>query len=60
MGFDYFCFHDYDLIAEGPTFAESERRLATITEYLKEKKAASGIKLLWGTSNSFSSPYWWC
>jgi len=26
-GFDYFCFHDYDLIAEGPTFAGSERRL---------------------------------
>lgn len=56
MGFDYFCFHDYDLIAEGPTFAESERRLVTITEYLKEKKAESGIKLLWGTSNCFSNP----
>ncbi|GGF05311.1 xylose isomerase [Flavobacterium limi] len=56
MGFDYFCFHDYDLIAEGATFAESEKRLAFITEYLKEKKAASGIKLLWGTSNCFSNP----
>ncbi|WP_163397582.1 xylose isomerase [Flavobacterium fluviatile] len=56
MGFDYFCFHDYDLINEGPTFAESEKRLAFITEYLKEKKAASGIKLLWGTSNCFSNP----
>lgn len=56
MGFDYFCFHDYDLIAEGPTFGESERRLATITEYLKQKKAACGIKLLWGTSNCFSNP----
>ncbi|SHH90523.1 xylose isomerase [Flavobacterium defluvii] len=56
MGFDYFCFHDYDLIAEGPTFAESEKRLAFITEYLKQKKAESGIKLLWGTSNCFSNP----
>nr|WP_294787069.1 xylose isomerase [uncultured Flavobacterium sp.] len=56
MGFDYFCFHDYDLIAEGPTFAESEKRLAFITDYLKEKKAESGIKLLWGTSNCFSNP----
>lgn len=56
MGFDYFCFHDYDLIQEGPTFAASEKRLATITEYLKEKKAASGIKLLWGTANCFSNP----
>ena len=56
MGFDYFCFHDFDLIAEGPTFAESEKRIATITEYLKEKKAASGVKLLWGTANCFSNP----
>jgi xylose isomerase len=56
MGFDYFCFHDYDLIQEGPTFSESERRLNSITDYLKEKKAASGIKLLWGTANCFSNP----
>ena len=56
MGFDYFCFHDYDLIAEGATFAESEKRLAFIPDYLKQKKAESGIKLLWGTSNCFSNP----
>ena len=56
MGFDYFCFHDFDLIQEGASFAESEKRLATITEYIKEKKDASGIKLLWGTANCFSNP----
>jgi xylose isomerase len=56
MGFDYYCFHDYDLVQEGATFAESESRLATITEYLKEKQAASGVKLLWGTANCFSNP----
>ncbi|QOG04300.1 xylose isomerase [Flavobacterium sp. MDT1-60] len=56
MGFDYYCFHDYDLVNEGATFAESESRLATITEYLKEKQAASGVKLLWGTANCFSNP----
>lgn len=56
MGFDYFCFHDYDLIQEGKTLAESEERLATIIDYLKQKQAASGIKLLWGTSNCFSNP----
>ena len=56
MGFDYFCFHDYDLIQEGATFAESEQRLDTITNYLKEKQAKSGIKLLWGTANCFSNP----
>jgi len=56
MGFDYFCFHDFDLIQEGVSFAESETRLATITNYIKEKKAASGVKLLWGTANCFSNP----
>jgi xylose isomerase len=56
MGFGYYCFHDFDLIREGSTFAESESRLATITEYLKEKQAASGVKLLWGTANCFSNP----
>lgn len=56
MGFDYFCFHDYDLVAEGATLAESEKRLAGITEYLKGKKAESGVKLLWGTANCFSNP----
>ena len=56
MGFDYFCFHDFDLIQEAPTFAESEKRLALITDYLKEKKKESGIKLLWGTANCFSNP----
>ncbi len=56
MGFDYFCFHDYDLVAEGATLAESEKRLAGITEYLKGKKSESGVKLLWGTANCFSNP----
>jgi len=56
MGFGYYCFHDYDLIQEGATFGESESRLAAITEYLKEKQAASGVKLLWGTANAFSNP----
>ncbi len=56
MGFDYFCFHDYDLIQEGSTFAISEKRLATIVDYIKEKKNESGVKLLWGTANCFSNP----
>ncbi|WP_430966516.1 xylose isomerase [Spongiimicrobium sp. 2-473A-2-J] len=54
MGFDYFCFHDFDLIQEGPTFSDSEKRLATITDYIKQKQTNSGIKLLWGTANCFS------
>ncbi|AXT52092.1 xylose isomerase [Aquimarina sp. BL5] len=56
MGFDYFCFHDFDLIQEGPTFSESEKRVSIITDYLKQKKKESGVKLLWGTANCFSNP----
>ncbi|NNL09542.1 MAG: xylose isomerase [Croceitalea sp.] len=56
MGFEYYCFHDYDLIDEGDTLAASEKRIHQIVEYLKEKQAASGVKLLWGTSNCFSHP----
>jgi len=56
MGFDYFCFHDFDLIQEASTFAESEKRLSTIVDYIKSKKAESGVKLLWGTANCFSNP----
>jgi len=56
IGFDYFCFHDFDLIQEGPTFIESERRLASIVDYIKQKKVESGVNLLWGTANCFSNP----
>ncbi|WP_228852151.1 xylose isomerase [Aegicerativicinus sediminis] len=56
MGFDYYCFHDYDLVDEAPTFKESENRLFTIVDYLKEKQKDSGVKLLWGTANCFSNP----
>ncbi|MCB4800151.1 xylose isomerase [Neotamlana laminarinivorans] len=56
MGFGYYCFHDVDLVREGNSFGELESNLAAVTEYLKEKQAASGVKLLWGTANCFSNP----
>lgn len=56
MGIPYYCFHDFDLVAEGPTLAESQKRLERITDYALEKQAASGVKLLWGTANLFSNP----
>ena len=56
MGFGYYCFHDYDLVREGATFEESEKRLSVIVDYLKQKQNTSGIKLLWGTANCFSNP----
>lgn len=56
MGFDYFCFHDIDLVDEAETLAKNEVRLQQISEYIAQKKQASGVKLLWGTANCFSNP----
>lgn len=56
IGAPYYCFHDYDLVEEGATFSESTRRLESIVAYAKEKQAASGVRLLWGTANLFSHP----
>ncbi len=56
LGTPYYCFHDTDLVEEiGTTRAEFSKRLSTIVDYAKEKQAASGIKLLWGTSNLFTN-----
>jgi len=52
----YYCFHDFDLIAEGATLKKSAKRLDIITDYAWEKQQASGVKLLWGTANCFSNP----
>lgn len=51
----FYCFHDYDMAPEGATLAESEKNLQTLVAYAKEKQAATGAKLLWGTANLFSN-----
>jgi xylose isomerase len=56
LGVPYYCFHDIDLVDEGSSLAEYESRLQTIVAYAKQKQAASGVKLLWGTANVFSNP----
>lgn len=56
LGAPYYCFHDIDLVEEGGSRQETQRRLQTIVEYAKQKQAASGVKLLWGTANLFSNP----
>ncbi|MDE3234333.1 MAG: xylose isomerase [Bacteroidota bacterium] len=56
MSIPFYCFHDFDLVEEGNTIAESESRLQAIVEFAKQKQAASGIQLLWGTANAFSNP----
>lgn len=54
IGMPYYCFHDVDVVDYGDDVAENERRLQTLVGYAKEKQAASGVKLLWGTANLFS------
>jgi xylose isomerase len=56
IGAPFYCFHDYDLVAEGSTLKESESRLQKVVDYAKKKQKASGVKLLWGTANLFSHP----
>lgn len=56
IGAPFYCFHDYDLVDEAPTLAESEKRLRKIVDYAKQKQSDSGVKLLWGTANLFSNP----
>ena len=55
LGLPYYCFHDVDVVDYGNDIRENDRRLQAITEYLKEKQKATGVKLLWGTANLFSN-----
>lgn len=54
MGIPFYCFHDFDIVEEGGTIAESDKRVQVMVEYAKEKQKTSGVKLLWGTANLFS------
>ena len=53
IGFEYYCFHDVDLIDPSDDIAEYEANLKAIVAYAKQKQAETGIKLLWGTANVF-------
>ena len=55
LGLPYYCFHDVDAVDYTNDVNENDRRLQAITAYLSEKQKASGVKLLWGTANLFSS-----
>ncbi|NBC81776.1 MAG: xylose isomerase [Bacteroidetes bacterium] len=56
LGNPYYCFHDIDMVDEGATVQETDKRMQTLVDYAKEKQQASGVKLLWGTANVFSNP----
>jgi len=55
MGVPFYCFHDFDLVAEGKDIAESESRLHAMVEHAKQLQSATDVKLLWGTANAFSN-----
>ncbi len=54
MGLPFYCFHDVDLVDYTNDVKENDRRLQVMVDYAKEKQAATGIRLLWGTANLFS------
>ena len=56
LGVPYYCFHDVDMVDDGDTVLELEKRLEQVIPYVKQKQEASGVKLLWGTANLFSHP----
>jgi xylose isomerase len=56
MGIPFYCFHDFDVVEEGESVCESDRRLRALVDLAKERQKASGVKLLWGTANLFSHP----
>jgi xylose isomerase len=56
LGADFYCFHDRDMAPEGENPLESEKNLMYMVALAKEKQKATGVRLLWATSNLFSNP----
>jgi len=55
LNMPYYCFHDVDVVDYTNDIAENDRRLQALVAYAKQKQAATGVKLLWGTANLFSN-----
>ncbi|MDF2371116.1 MAG: xylose isomerase [Rhizobiaceae bacterium] len=55
LGVPYYCFHDVDVRPEGADFSENTKNLNSMVDYLEQKQADTGVKLLWGTANLFSN-----
>ena len=56
IGAPYYCFHDFDLVEEGDSWKESERRLQKMVDHARFWQRQTGVKLLWGTANLFAHP----
>jgi xylose isomerase len=55
LSLPFYCFHDIDVVDYGTDVAENERRLQALTAHALQHQQATGIQLLWGTANLFSS-----
>src|SRR5580704_14700855 len=55
MNLPYYCFQDVDVVDYTNDIASNDKRLQAMVDYAKQKQAASGVKLLWGTANLFSN-----
>ncbi|HTX99570.1 MAG TPA: xylose isomerase [Bacteroidota bacterium] len=55
LGAPYYCFHDFDVIDEGATIAESDKRLQLVVDHARQLQQGTGVRLLWGTANLFSN-----
>ena len=42
MGFDYYCFHDVDIVDEGENLIKTEKMLHEVADYLKQHQQSSG------------------
>jgi xylose isomerase len=53
---EYYTFHDRDIAPEGANLAETNEMLDRVAAVALDLQKRTGIKLLWGTANLFSSP----
>ncbi len=56
LGTPFYCFHDVDMAPPGDTLKASKANLDRLVDRAAEKMSESGVRLLWGTANLFSSP----
>lgn len=56
LGVPFVCFHDRDIAPEGATFSESCALLDEMADQMAIHLERTGVRVLWGTANLFSSP----
>src|SRR3989475_258237 len=56
LGAPFYAFHDRDVAPEGKDLRETNRKLDSLVQVLKEEHTRTGIKLMWGTACLFVHP----